>query len=177
MFYMKFLDPNDVLKQFGIYGTQHVADFGAGAGHFALAAARRLDGGRLYAVDLEHEMLARLVSEADRLGHKNIFPLWGDTAKRGGVPLANDTVDRAIATNVLYQVDDRNAFVEEVARVLRPGGKVLVVEWKHDAPGGPHPTHKISPEIMLALFGRHGFIKESDVDAGGYHYGIIFGRE
>jgi ubiquinone/menaquinone biosynthesis C-methylase UbiE len=173
---VKFLDPNDVLKQFGIYGAQDVADLGAGAGHFSFAAARRLEGGRLYAVDLEREMLARLVSEANTLGHANIHPLWGDASKRGGVPLADQTLDRAIATNILYQVDDRSGFAEEVKRLLRPGGKVLVIEWRHDVPGGPHSSHKVSPEMVLSLFGRHGFTKESDVDAGEYHYGMILVR-
>lgn len=170
---MKFLDPNDALKQFGIYGTQHVADFGAGAGHFALAAAGRLEGGRLYAVDIEKEMLSRLVGEAKRLGHENMHPIWGDASRPKGVPLADNTIDRAIAANILFQVDDRNAFIEEMKRMLRPNGKVLLIEWRDKLEGGPHPTHKVSEDVALALFGRHGFVKEKNIDAGDYHYGII----
>ena len=65
---VKFLDPHDALKQFGVYGTQDVADIGTGSGHFALHAAKRLDGGRLFAVDIEKEMLSRLVAEARHAG-------------------------------------------------------------------------------------------------------------
>jgi len=173
---VKFLDPNDALKQFGVYGTQDVADLGAGAGHFSLAAARRLDGGRLFAVDIESEMLARLVSEAHSAGLTNMHPLWGDLARSRGIPLGDDTIDRAIAANVLFQVDDRDAFVQETKRLLRPGGKVLVIEWKEGVPGGPHQTHKVSPDVALSLFRRHGFQKECDIDAGECHYGMILVR-
>lgn len=174
---MKFLNPKDALKQFGIYGTQHVADLGSGSGHFSLAAAGRLDGGVLYAVDVDKEMLSRLVSEAGHHGHSNLHPIWGDLCKPKGVPLADECVDRAIAANVLFQVDDRNAFVQEIKRLLRPGGKVLLVEWKHSADGGPTENHKVSEDMALALFGRHGFVKEGDIDAGDFHYGMILKRE
>jgi ubiquinone/menaquinone biosynthesis C-methylase UbiE len=173
---MKFLDPNHVLKQFGVYGTQHVADFGSGAGHFALAAARRLDGGKLFAIDIEKEMLARLVSEAHTHGLHNVHPLWGDVSRLTGVPLAGETIDRAIATNVLFQVDDRDAFVQEMKRLLRPGGKVLLIEWKESVQGGPHHKHKVTEAAALAIFRKHGFEKEKDIDAGDVHYGMILVR-
>ena len=173
---MKFLDPNHALRQFGIYGTQDVADIGSGSGHFALHAARRLEGGRLFAVDVERDMLARLVNEARELGHKNIHPLWGDASKLGGIPLADSSIDRAIAANVLFQIDNRGTFVEEVKRLLRPGGKVLVIEWRHDVDGGPHDSHKLSVDDAVKIFARHGFTKEQDIDAGDFHYGMILVR-
>lgn len=170
---MKFLDPQDALKQFGVYGTEDVADFGAGAGHFALAAARRLDGGRLFAIDMEKELLTRLAEEARLLGAANVHTIWGDVSQPRGVPLGPDSVDKVIAANILYLVADRNGFVEEVKRLLRPGGKVLLIEWKNEKEGGPHAKHKIAEDAALALFYRHGFVKERDIDAGEYHYGII----
>ncbi len=173
---MKFLEPNHVLRQFGIYGTQDVADIGSGAGHFALSAAKRLEGGRLFAVDVEKEMLARLVNEARELGHKNLHPIWGDASRLGGVPLADSSMDRIIVTNVLFQVDNRSLFVEEVKRMLRPNGKILLVEWKNDVKGGPHDKHKVSFDEALKIFARHGFTKEQEIDAGDFHYGIILVR-
>ncbi len=173
---MSFLDPNHVLKQFGVYGTQDVADLGVGGGHFALAAAGRLEGGRLYAVDIEKEMLSRLVAEAKFRGHTNIHPIWGDASRPRGIPLADATLDRAIAANILCHIDDRNAFAEEAARILRPGGKIVIIEWNEGSQGGPHAKHKLSPEVALSIFGRHGFEKERDIDAGEYHYGMILSR-
>lgn len=173
---MRFLDPRDVLKQFGVYGTERVADLGAGSGHFSLNAALRLDGGALFAVDADTEMLKRLSGEANEKGCENIHCVAGDLACVGGVPLSDELLDKAIASNVLFQVHDRDAFVKEAKRLLRPEGELLVVEWKEDAPLGPHPRHRVSLDSIMSLFKKHGFRKKKDVDAGDYHYGIIFVR-
>ena len=173
---MKFLDPEAVLREFGIYGVQDVGDLGAGSGHFSLAAARRLDGGRLFAVDIERDMLARMVSEARERGLANVHPIWGDLAAHRGVPLSEAALDRAIVSNVLFQAHDREAVVAEVKRLLRPGGKALVIDWREDSAFGPHRHHRLDEAAALALFARHGFSKERSVDAGDHHYGMILVR-
>lgn len=173
---MKFLDPVDALKQFGVYGVQDVADLGAGAGHFALAAAGRLEGGRLFAVDIEKDMLARLVTEAHSAGLTNVHTLWGDLARLSGVPLADAAIDRAIAANVLFTVADRDVFVSEVKRLLKPGGKVLLIDWKSTHAYGPELNNKVTEEVAVALFNKHGFKKERDIEVGDLHYGMIFVR-
>ncbi len=173
---MKFLNPEDALRQFGLYGAHDVADFGSGAGHFSLAAAKRLEGGRLYSIDIEKEMLARLVAEAKHLGVKNLHGIRGDLSRVRGVPLADQSLDRAIATNILFQIDDREAFASELNRLLRPHGKILFIDWNDSHAFGPHHAHKVSPDTALALFKRHGFVKECDIDAGDCHYGMILKR-
>ena len=173
---MKFLSPEDVLREFGIYGTQDVGDLGAGSGHFSLAAARRLEGGRLFAVDIQKDMLARLMSEASERGISNIHSVWGDVGVHRGVPLAEGSLDRAIVSNVLFQADDREAFVREVKRLLKPGGKALVIDWQEGSTFGPHRHHLVPESAATALFARHGFTKERTVDAGDHHYGIILVR-
>lgn len=170
---MKFIDPQHVLRQFGVFGSQHVLDLGSGAGHFALAAAPRLEGGRLYAVDVDRGMLKRLVDEAERLGHAHIHTICGDACRRGGVPLSDHSVDKILATNIFFQVDDRDAFAQEIKRLLKPGGKVLIVDWSDSHDFGPRKAHKISKDDIQAHFARHGFIYEQDIDAGDYHYGMI----
>ena len=173
---MDSLDPVKVLQEFGVFGTEHVADLGAGAGHFSLEAARRLDGGRIIAIDIEKEMLSRLVAEARERGHEHLHTVWGDLATIGGVPIANESFDKAIAVSVLFQVDDRDAFVQETKRLIRPGGKLLLIDWKEGTTFGPHHEHRVTEVEALTLFRRHGFEKERDVTAGDYHYGMILIR-
>ena len=170
---MDFLDPVKVLQEFGVFGTQDVADFGSGAGHFALEAARRLDGGRLFVIDIEKEMLMRLVHEARSRNFDHVHSVWGDLGNIGGVPVADKSFDKIIAVSVMFEVDDRDAFVQETKRLVRPGGKVLLVDWKEDSTFGPHPDSRISEIEALSLFKKHGFEKEKDVNAGDYHYGMI----
>ena len=170
---MDFLDPAKVLQEFGVFGTQDVADFGAGAGHFALEAAKRLDGGRLFAIDIEKEMLSRLISEARLRNYDHVHSVWGDLARIGGVPVADKSFDKVIAISVLFDVDDRDAFVQETKRLIRKGGKILLVDWKEDSTFGPHRDTRISETDALSLFKKHGFEKEKNVNAGDYHYGMI----
>lgn len=173
---MNFLDPAKVLQEFGVYGTQDVADFGAGAGHFSLEAASRLDGGRLFAIDIEKDMLSRLVTEARLRNFDHVHSIWADLAQIGGVPIADESFDKAIAVSVLYEVDDKDAFVQEAKRLVRPGGKILLIDWKDDSIFGPHKERRISESNALSLFKKHGFEKEKNIDAGSYHYGMILIR-
>lgn len=174
---MNFLDPESVLREFGLYGALDVADFGAGAGHVSLAAAKRLEDGRLFAVDIEKEMLRRLVAEAGQQGMRNLHGVWGDAASHKGVPLADETLDRALVINMLHAAHDRDALVKEAHRLLRPDGLVLLVDWHKDAAFGPHDHHRVTPEVALAIFRRHGFEKERDIRAGDFHYGMIFKKK
>lgn len=173
---MIFLDPRHVVRQFGVYGRDEVADFGAGSGYLSLAAAERLDGGKLYAIDVDKEILARLAADAQHLGHDHVHTLAGDIACIGGVPLKENSVDKVIASNVLFQVDDRDAFIQEIDRVLRDEGKVLVIDWSDNHNLGPRDSHKVSRDDIVDHFTRHGFTCEKDIDAGECHYGMILSR-
>lgn len=173
---MKFLNPREALKQFGLYGAEDVADLGSGAGHFSLAAAERLEGGRLFLVDIDKDMLARTLGDLREKGHTHVHSIWGDLAKHKGVPLADESLDKAIAVNILFAIDDRDAFVREIKRLLKPGGKVLLVDWHHGHNHGPLRHHKLSADEAHTLFKRHGFSKQKDIEAGDYHYGMILVR-
>ncbi len=170
---MNFLNPEDALKQFGIYGAQDVADIGSGAGHFSLAAAKRLEGGRLFAIDIQKDMLTRLDSLASDASIKNIHTIWGDAGVYKGVPLADGSLDRAMVVNILHSAEDRDVLAKEVRRLVKSDGKVLLIDWHDTAHMGPHPRHRIDEATALGFFTRHGFEKEKDIDAGGYHYGMI----
>lgn len=174
---MKFLDPESVLREFGLYGALDVADFGAGAGHISLVAAKRLEDGRLFAVDIEKDMLRRLVSEAGHSGLRNLHSVWGDVASHKGVPLADETLDRVLVISTLHAAHDRDALIKEAHRLLRPEGLVLLVDWHTDADFGPHEHHRVAPDVALSLFRRHGFEKERDVNAGDFHYGMILRKK
>lgn len=173
---MRLFDPQGVLRELGLYGAQHAADIGSGAGHLSRVAAERLEGGRLFMVDVDKDMLARALSDVRERGHSHVHAIWGDAAKYKGVPLADASLDRAIATNVIFTVDDRDAFAKELGRLVKPGGKLLLIDWLDTHDHGPRRQHKVAPREVEQLFSRHGFRKEKEVDAGDLHYGIIFVR-
>ncbi|MBI2475978.1 MAG: methyltransferase domain-containing protein [Candidatus Taylorbacteria bacterium] len=173
-----FSDPQKNIEQFSLAPGSHVADLGSGAGFYTMAAARAVGKlGRVYAIDALKEMLQKIKNEAQRSGLPNIEALWGDIEKLGGTRLADASVDSALVCNTLFQLERKNDFPLEVKRILKPGGRVLVVDWKESFGGlGPQPEHVFSEEDARSLFEKAGFDFERGIKAGEHHYGLIFRR-
>jgi len=176
---MAFSDPRKIVGELFLREGMRVADFGSGSGYYTLAAAQIVTDGRVYAVDIQKELLARLKNEASRLGLSNIDIVWGDIDETNGSRLASATLDVVILANVLFQIEHRQKAAKEVMRVLKPKGRVLVVDWADSFGGlGPKQQDVISPKIAQELFEGVGFTSEGKIsDAGDHHYGLIFKKE
>jgi ubiquinone/menaquinone biosynthesis C-methylase UbiE len=170
-----FSNPIKNIEQAGITSGMKVADFGTGSGFYARTAAKLVGfDGKVYAIDLQKDLLTRVKQDAEREGIRNIEVIWGDVEKVSGTHLREGAVDFVILSNILFQVHSKDAVVKEAFRVLKGGGKVLVIEWS-DAFGGlgPRSTDVVSKESTLALFQNNGFNLEKDIQAGEHHYGFI----
>src|SRR6266436_5221672 len=74
-----FAHPHTNVAAFGLEHGMHVADFGSGSGHYALAMAEWLAGsGHVYAIDVQRDLLKRTQNEASKRGLKNVSVIWGD---------------------------------------------------------------------------------------------------
>lgn len=155
-----------------------MADLGSGSGFYTLAAARIVGAtGRVYAVDVQKGLLEKIANEASRLKLTNVETLWGDLEKLGGTSLSNASVEVVLACNILFQLENKEAFLFEIKRILKPKGRVLVIDWKESFGGtGPQPNMIVPPADARALFERAGFVFERDINAGAHHYGMIFVR-
>lgn len=174
-----FSNPNQILEEVGITKASVVADLGAGSGHYTFAAARMsgMDG-KVYALEVQKDLVEKLKSEAERNHLTNVSPIWCNIEKIGGTKLADNVVDLAIIANVLFQVEDRKDFLKEVFRIVKPRGRVLLIDWS-DSYGGMGPaSNAVIKEIDAdTLFSQNGFKKDRNVNAGEHHYGIIFTKE
>jgi len=169
-----FVDPSSILKQFGIAEGMHVGDIGAGSGHYTLALAQLLRTGKVYAIDVQRDLLERLKSEARGRGYGNVEIVWANAEKPRGTKLVDHSLDACIISNVLFQIEDKDAFIQEIKRIIKPGGKILVVDWTDSFDGmGPKSTDVVTQGKAIELFTRYGFRKMGDVSAGAHHYGII----
>lgn len=172
---MSFTDPQRTLNQFGLPEGVRVADFGAGSGAYTLAAAALVgERGRVYAVDVQKDVLTRIKNSARDGGLRNVEVIWGDVETQGGSTLRVETLDAVIVSNLFFQLENRDGCIGEIARVLTPRGRALVVDWS-DSFGnvGPRPQDVVSKNILRALFERHGFTFEREIDTGEYHYGLV----
>lgn len=174
--YMNFADPKSNVLQLGLREGMKVADLGAGSGHYTLAAAGVVGhDGRVYAIDIQEEVLKHALDSAHRLGFRNIEIIWGNIEKLGGTKLRDHALDAAILSNTLFQIDDKESFLKEVRRILKPGGRLLVIDWAGAYGGmGPHPGQVVSEHQAEELFITNGFHKVKDFRAGAHHYAIVF---
>ena len=170
-----FSDPKKVIGELTIQPGFEVADLGAGSGHYAQALARAVgDKGKVYAVDVQKELLDRIKNEARREKIHNIEVLRGDIEVLGGTHLADASVQIAVAANVLFQCADKAGLAREAFRILKPNGRMLVVDWKDSYGGtGPIAGHVVTASVALPIFESAGFTKERDITAGEHHWGII----
>ncbi len=176
---MSFSNPSTIIKYAGLIEGMKVADFGAGSGAYVRAAAKQVgQTGRVYAIEIQKELAGRLKKELKDEGYSNSEVIWGTIEKRGGSELGEGVVDLVILSNTLFLVPDKVELLREIARVLKKGGKVLLVEWL-DSFGnmGPLPEMVVTPEKAESLFAGAGFTRiESIPESGDHHYGMIFVR-
>jgi ubiquinone/menaquinone biosynthesis C-methylase UbiE len=173
---MNFSDPRSNVLQMGLRDGMKVADFGAGSGHYTLAAAAAIGNeGRVYAIDVQEDVLRHLKDSGHRVGRRNIETVWGNIEKAGGTKLRDQSVDGVILSNTLFQLEHKEAVVKEIKRILKSQGKLLVVDWAGAYGGmGPLPEHVVSEHDAEELFITGGFYKLKDFRAGPHHYAIVF---
>ncbi len=170
-----FSDPVSNLSKLGLNEGMKVVDLGAGSGFYTFEAARRVGGsGRVYSVDVVKDLLERIRSVGKSSGLNNIEVIWGNFEKIGGTKIGEASADRVIASNVLFQVDKTDEFVLEIKRILKPGGKVLVIDWSEISPLSPKEI--ITSNKAQMLFEKAGFKLDQSFNAGDHHYGLVLIR-
>ena len=127
-----FLDPNEVLKKLKLKEGMKAADFGSGSGGWAIPLAKILEMGKVYALDVSEEALSALKSKAQAEKVSNIETIQVDVEK--GTNLPDEMADLVLLTNVLFECYDKHGVMAEAKRVLKPGGKMLIVDWIKDSP-------------------------------------------
>ena len=171
-----FMDPTQILSLCHLKQNDSIADFGAGSGFLARAAAALVPKGNVFAIEINRDIVARLNREVGELHLGNLHPLWGDIEINGGSKIANDSIDFLILSNVMFHIEDKSGCLKEVRRVLKPDGRVLIVDWQESFGGiGPAPVSVFNKEHATDLFSKLGFTKITDALPGGdHHYAIIF---
>ena len=168
-----FLNPNKVLNNLGLQEKMVAVDFGCGSGGWVIPLAKRLEEGKVYAIDILEEPLSALQSRAKLEKLSNIETILANAER--GTSLAANSVDLVLITNLLFQIEDKEAVFSEAKRILKKGGEILVVDWLPKVPLGPKKgrvsidsVKKMAEDIKLKL--------KKEFTAGAYHYGLVFAK-
>lgn len=172
----RFVEPGVVTTHFHLREGDQVADFGAGSGFFLQAFSKAVGvSGRVYACEIQRELVEKLGEVAHSQGLSNVDPLWCDLEEPNGVKITDSVLDAVVIINTLFQVEDKPATIKEAYRTLRPGGKLIVVDWSESFGGlGPQPFQVLTEPDAKAVVETEGFVFERSFDSGDHHYGLSF---
>jgi ubiquinone/menaquinone biosynthesis C-methylase UbiE len=168
-----FVNPEEVLNQLELRKEMIAADFGSGSGGWAIPLAKKLEDGKVYAIDLLEEPLSALKSKAKIERISNIETIRSDIEGKEGSGLKENLLDLVLMTNLLFQVEDKKIILGEAKKVLKNNGKILIVDWKPESPVGPK-GERISSEEVKKLAQKTGLTLEKEFQAGDYHYALVF---
>jgi ubiquinone/menaquinone biosynthesis C-methylase UbiE len=119
-----------------------VADIGAGSGYFTFRIAALVPAGRVYAVDIQPEMLDIIRTRMQRNSVKNIFPVEG---KADDPMLPEGAVDAVLLVDAYHEFDHPYEMMRGIVRSLRPGGRVFLIEYRGEDLLLPiSPLHKMT---------------------------------
>lgn len=172
---LSFVDPATVVKKLPIDAGSAVADFGCGSGFFSFEFSRKVgQNGVVYALDVLPSALEAVGSHAKTLGLGNIVTKRVNLENEHGSGLGNSSIDWAVLKDILFQNKKKEIILREVARVLKPGGKALIMEWNPDeSMVGPEKSIRIDKKDLQTLITEAGLSVDEEVSVGGFHYAYI----
>ncbi|OJI06667.1 hypothetical protein BK004_02485 [bacterium CG10_46_32] len=175
----QFLNPDQIIKQINLSAGAQVADLGCGTGYMSFAASHAVGAkGRVYAVDVQKAVLEQVKKEAQVEGITNIITMWSDLEVIGATKIATMSLDAVLLVNILFLLKDKSAVFSEAKRALKKEGTLLVVDW---LPGntaiGPPASSRVSKDTVMGLASGVGFVQEKEINAGSYHFGLVFKQQ
>jgi SAM-dependent methyltransferase len=160
--------PADVIAMLEIEPGMNVVDLGAGTGYFLRYLSEAAGaGGHVIALDTEPRMVAHMVERAEREQLANV-------EARVAAPddPALEAVDRILIVDTWHHLADRERYAAHLARALRPGGFVLVVDFDEASPHGPPPAMRLAAETIVRELEAGGLAAEIVQEALPYQYAV-----
>ena len=165
--------PRELVAALAVRPGMTVADLGAGTGYFSryLSAAVGAEGS-VFAVDTEPNLVARLRERAEQEATPNVTPILGSF---DNPRLPAGAVDLVLIVDTFHHLDARLAYLQRLRRVLKPDGRVAIVDWQaYDIPVGPERDHKLSRDQVVDEMTAAGYRLVAEPGVLPYQYTLIF---
>lgn len=152
------------------------ADIGAGTGYYSWRLAREVGPtGRVYAVDIQTEMLERLGREMVARGVTNVFPVLGTITTPA---LPTNRVDLVLLVDVYHEFSHPHEMLTALAAALKTGGRAVFVEYRGEDPQVPiKPLHKMTEAQVRREVEPYGFTWEGTVRSLPWQHVIVFRKK
>ena len=162
--------PHEVIQALALTPDAVVADIGAGTGYFAVRLASMVPLGRVYAVDVEPDMVAYLAARAKREKRGNLFAIAGTPDD----PRLTEKADVIVLVDVYHHIDQRDRYFSRLRASLKPGGRLAIIDFRMDARDGPPKAARIAPERVVAELKAAGYSLTQEHDFLPRQYFLVF---
>jgi ubiquinone/menaquinone biosynthesis C-methylase UbiE len=149
--------PDRIMSTLALKRGDRVAEIGSGGGYFALRFAAVVGPkGKVYCIDVNRAFLDLVASSARKAGRSNVVTV---DASEMYSKLPKDGMDLVFLRSVYHHLDDRPNYFRKVAGLLRPGGRVAIIDYLPEARLmiGPPPGHRTAPETIIAEMRSAGY--------------------
>jgi ubiquinone/menaquinone biosynthesis C-methylase UbiE len=165
-----FENPDAILSEAGVKSGQAVADIGCGIGFFTLPLARFVgENGKVFALDTSPTMIKELRKRARNL--KQVKPIHSQENK---FALENESVNFVLLVNMVHELEDWKLFFKEVKRILTPGGRVCVVDFKRKKMEmGPPLRIRLTKNRLRGMLRQSGFSRIRSLSPLPFHNALI----
>jgi len=165
--------PELLLRELALAPGMTVADIGAGTGYYTWQLAKQVGpGGRVYAVDVQPEMIGMLDSQMVKRGVRNVVSVLGSDTT---VKLPPASVDLAIMVDVYHELAYPSEVLDSIVGALKPGGRVVFVEYRAEDPAvAIKPLHKMSKPQIRREAEAHGLKWERSIESLPIQHAIVF---
>lgn len=175
-FDVKFINPRLIVESLEIGAGMVIGDFGCGTGYFTFPLAQKVgQSGKVFALDILKDKLEAIESEAKILGLSNVVAKRANLEATGGSKLEDNSLDWIFLVNMLFQNSNKEIIIKEAVRVLKSGGKILIVEWNaDDSSMGPADNLRISKTEISDLAQSNNLAMLRELKISDFHFGLIF---
>ncbi len=162
--------PARVIDALQLKSGMKISDIGAGTGYFSMRLAR-VPGVSVFAVDIEPKMVEYLKQRAQKEHALNV------TAVRAGQANPNlpEPVDVILVVDTYHHLPSRPAYFRELRKWLKPGGRIVIVDFRKDAPEGPPAHFRFTPQQIQDEMTQAGYELQSSHDFLPRQHFLIFG--
>lgn len=162
--------PDALIADLALPPDARVADLGAGTGYFAARLARAVPQGRVWGVDVEPSMVRWLNDRARREGLANLY----STLATPDDALLPEAVDLVLVVDTYHHIDDRTAYFGRLRASLRPGARLVVVDYRRDSPIGPPAAARVPPDEVRRDLESAGYTFDRAIESLPRQYVLIF---
>lgn len=152
--------PDRVIAGLNLKAGDSVADIGAGTGYFTMRLARSAAAPRVFASDIEPNMVKHLQHRAMTEGLKNVTAVQA----KADSPNLPEPVNAILIVDTFHHIPNRVAYFTALKKSLKPGGRVAIVDFKKGSPEGPPEEFKFTPDQISGEMAKAGYALQTAHD-------------